>query len=131
MKNKKIITQILLVEDDVSLSNVVEKQLVNHGFGVATANSVEGALEIVANGKTDVIWLDHYLLGERNGLDFVVELKKEGSKFSKIPIFVVSNTATQEKVMSYMRLGVNEYYVKAENSLLKIIGDIKKCLVTE
>lgn len=122
---------ILLVEDDRSLVNIIENQLVKNNFEVIAVNNVEDALKTVETKKVDVIWLDHYLLGERNGLDFVVELKKEGSNFSAIPIFVVSNTATEEKVKSYMRLGVSEYYVKAEHSLGKIIMDIKNYIFKE
>jgi hypothetical protein len=38
---------------------------------------------------------------------------------------VVSNTATQEKVQSYISLGVDKYYTKADYRLDAIIEDIK------
>lgn len=122
MKN---ISTILLIEDDRSLNNIIEKQLIKNNFNVSMADNVDDALKIIKSSEIDVIWLDHYLLGDKNGLDLVIELKKEGGEFSKIPIFVVSNTATEEKVKSYMRLGIDKYYVKAENCLGDIIMDIK------
>ena len=78
--------------------------------------------------KVDAIWLDHYLFGKGNGLDFVTTIKQEGSKWKNIPVFVVSNTATPEKVNSYLRLGVNKYYTKADHKLADIIGDIQEYL---
>jgi CheY-like chemotaxis protein len=76
-------------------------------------------------GKIDIIWLDHYLIGREDGLDFVAEVKND-KKWRKIPIFVVSNTASQEKLGAYMSLGVKKYYIKANYRLDDIIKDIKK-----
>jgi response regulator of citrate/malate metabolism len=73
----------------------------------------------------DAVWLDHYLLGEKTGLDFVAKLKSKKSKWTKIPIFVVSNTASNTNMQSYLRLGVNVYSVKAEHRLDEIANDIK------
>lgn len=117
--------KVLVVEDEKSLASIIEKQLKKFGCGVETADNVDDALRIIEKGRVDAIWLDHYLLGQRNGLDLVVELKKEGSKFSEIPIFVVSNTATGDKVDAYMELGVDRYYVKAEHSLAEMIGEVE------
>jgi response regulator of citrate/malate metabolism len=75
-----------------------------------------------------VIWLDHYLLGKENGLDFVSWCKNEEKQYKNIPIFVVSNTATPEKVQTYLRLGINKYYVKAEKRLEEIINEINSFL---
>ena len=53
---------------------------------------------------------------------------KGNDNYKKIPVFVVSNTASPDKVQSYMRLGVNKYYVKAEHRLDEIIEEIHKYL---
>lgn len=55
-------------------------------------------------------------------------LKNEGSKWKDVPIFVVSNTASADKVQSYLQLGVNKYYTKADYRLDDIIKDIKTFL---
>ena len=79
-------------------------------------------------GSFDAIWLDHYLPGERTGLDLVAKLKSKGSKWRKIPIFIVSNTASNNNVKSYLRLGVTKYCVKAGHRLDEISSDIKSFL---
>ena len=68
--------------------------------------------------------LDHYLPGEKTGLDFVAKLKAPKSKWKNIPIFIVSNTASSNNVRSYLRLGVSKYCVKSDNRLDKIVSDI-------
>ncbi len=116
---------ILAVEDEQPLLEAIKAKLEKSGFSVVTARTVEQAKNHLLDiGKIDVIWLDHYLLGKENGLDFVAWCKKDGSQFKKIPIFVISNTASADKVQTYLKLGVNKYYVKAEKRLEEIIGEI-------
>ncbi len=124
-KNQKT---ILIVEDERPLLEAIKSKLEQNGFDVVTARTVEQAIDYLETiKKIDVIWLDHYLLGKGNGLDFVVKLKGD-KKWNNIPIFLVSNTASSAKVQTYIRLGVNKYYVKAEHRLDKIIEEMKSFL---
>lgn len=118
---------ILILEDEQPLINVIESKLKLNGFEVVTACEVDQALEYFKQIPIDCVWLDHYLLGKKNGLDFVVELKSQ-DKFKQIPIFVVSNTATPEKIKSYLGLGVEKYFTKSDLRLDEIIIDINKIL---
>jgi DNA-binding response OmpR family regulator len=117
---------ILVVEDERPLLEAVRLKLEKGGFDVVTARTVEqarGYLEDVPG--ISAVWLDHYLLGKESGLDFVIACKADGSKHNSLPIFLVSNTASAEKVQTYMKLGINKYYVKAEMRLDGIIDDIR------
>jgi CheY-like chemotaxis protein len=121
--------KILIVEDEVSLSKIIQKKLQNEGFETEIARSVEEAWSILQRpGAVVVVWLDHYLLGTASGLDLVAKMKREDSQLKNIPIFVVSNTATPEKIQSYINLGVNKYYTKANYSLETIVTDIKSAI---
>jgi len=89
---------ILVVEDEKPLLEVIKIKMEKCGCSVVTARSVEQAIEYLKDGmKVDIIWLDHYLLGKENGMDLVAKLKAEGSEWKDIPIFVVSNTASDDK----------------------------------
>jgi DNA-binding response OmpR family regulator len=134
MLNKKIGKEklhkhiILVVEDERPLQEAIKAKLIKEGFEVVTARAVREAYNFLKDIKNvEAIWLDHYLLGQENGLDFVVAVK-ENNQWIKIPIFVVSNTASPDKVQTYLRLGVHKYYTKADNRLDQIIKDIKKFL---
>jgi CheY-like chemotaxis protein len=120
---------ILVVEDEQVLSDVIKTKLEKNGFKVTTARTVEQSLNYLKDGlKIDVIWLDHYLLGQENGLDLVAKIKSDESTWKNIPIFVVSNTASADKVQAYLRLGVSKYYTKSNFRLEDIISDIKEFL---
>ena len=122
MENKKT---ILIVEDEKPLMDAIKKKLDICGFYTVTARDVKQALNYLQDlDRVDLIWLDHYLLGAENGLDLVVEIKKDDSKWKRIPIFVVSNTASPDKVQSYLHLGVDKYFTKSDYRLDDIIKDI-------
>lgn len=119
---------ILVVEDEKPLLGAISVKLEKEGFQVVTARTAEQAYNLLEDSvKIDAIWLDHYLLGKENGLDLVIKIKND-EKYKAIPIFIVSNTASADKIKSYINLGVNKYYVKSNYRLDKIISDIRKCL---
>lgn len=125
MKSTK---KILLVEDEKCLAEAVKIKLEINGFQVLPVNSVDRAKDLINKNSVDFVWLDHYLLGEENGLDFVANIKSQDSTNKNIPIFVVSNTASNDKIQSYIKFGINKYYIKAEHSLEQIISDLKTVL---
>lgn len=124
---KKI--NILVVEDEKPLLDAIKIKIEANGYSIITARSVQQALNYLGDGvKIDVIWVDHYLLGKENGLDLVAKIKSDDSPWKNIPIFVVSNTVSDDKVKCYLSLGVKKYYTKADYRLDKILSDIKEYL---
>jgi DNA-binding response OmpR family regulator len=119
---------VLVVEDELPLQNAIKFKLGKHGFDVVTARNVEQALNHLADiPKIDLIWVDHYLLGKETGLDFVAKVKND-KKWKSIPVFIVSNTASEDKVKSYLALGVDKYYTKSDFRLDAIISEINSIL---
>src|SRR3989338_254123 len=137
---------ILVIEDERPLLTAIDAGLKKNGFNVIAARSVEEAFNtnlgknsigevtvksieqalmyIESLERVDAIWLDHHLLGEEDGLDFVKKFKANGGRWNKIPVFVVSNAASPKTVQSYIRAGVSTYYVKSDHRLHEIIKDI-------
>lgn len=128
MTNEKELKTILVVEDEKPLLEAVHIKLEKSGFAVVTSRTAEQAYGLLEDiEKIDAIWLDHYLIGKENGLDLVIKIKSN-DKYKNIPVFIVSNTASADKVKSYINLGVNKYYVKSNYRLDSIISDIKESL---
>jgi DNA-binding response OmpR family regulator len=126
MENNKV---VLVIEDEKPLLEAINLKLKMSGFEVVTARTVEQAKNYVVDLKQiDVIWLDHYLMGKEDGLDFVAWCREDNNKCSLTPIFVVSNTASPDKVATYLSLGVKDYYVKANYRLDEIIAQVIKSL---
>ena len=119
---------ILVVEDEKPLAYAISEKLQKEGYKTFPVRSVKEAVDILESEKIDAIWLDHYLLGKDSGLDLVIKVKQEDSEWKDIPIYVVSNTATEDKVKQYLKFGVKDYFVKAESKLELIIGEIKSDL---
>src|SRR3989338_1178461 len=119
---------ILVLEDDRQLVSAVREALGEHGFEPIMVSTVEDGIKELEKWKhIDVIWLDHYLLGSGNGLDFVVQMKNH-PEWKNIPIFVVSNTASAPNIRSYLELGISNFYTKADHDITQIIGDIERSL---
>ena len=149
--NKKISKPtILVMEDERPLLEAINTMLAENGFQVIAARSVEEAFNAKldkSSSKTitirsieqalkylesleqiDAIWLDHNLLGEENGFDFVKKFKANGGRWKKVPVFVVSNTAAAKTMRAYTEAGASKYYVKSNHRLDEIIRDIKSFL---
>lgn len=125
MERKK---RILILEDERQLAMAIREAFVARGFEPYIVATVEDGIKQLENLRDiDVIWLDHYLLGSGNGLDFVVQVKNH-DEWKNIPIFVVSNTASTTNIRSYLQLGVTNYYTKADYDINQIITDIEYAL---
>jgi DNA-binding response OmpR family regulator len=115
----------LVLEDDKSLAKAISTKLRLSGFKTVSARSVDDALDIMIKQQPiDVIWLDHYLLGTKDGIDFATAVYHH-DKWRYTPIYVVSNTASNDKVSLYAKLGIRHYYIKADHRLDEIITEMK------
>jgi len=120
---------VLLVEDDMSLTNAIKTKLEKSGFAVVCADNSGDAMKRIHDPAVpiDAIWLDHYLLGTGTGLD-ILEKTKNSKVYKHIPAFIVSNTASPEKRHAYLKLGATQFYIKAEHRLEEIISDMRTSL---
>lgn len=112
----------LIVEDEIALMKAITQKIKKANFIPYTARSVDEAEQIINRAEVDFIWLDHYLLGERSGLD-LIKVINHNKKYAKIPIILVSNTCSDEKVEEYKKMGVSRYFVKSSVRLDEIISE--------
>ncbi len=112
---------VMVVEDETLLLQAITKKLELEGISVVSCTNGAQALDYLSNlGQLpDAIWLDYYLK-DMNGLDFMHALKKN-SKWTHIPVVVVSNSAGEDTVHSMLALGAKKYLLKAEYRLADII----------
>jgi two-component system alkaline phosphatase synthesis response regulator PhoP len=116
---------ILVVEDEKPLADAIRKKLEDNNFLVTTARNAQQAVDYLNElDHIDAIWLDHYLLNGETGFDVLEEVKKEDSKWKDKPVFLISNTVSEDKINKYITFGVEKYYIKANKSLQNIIDDI-------
>ncbi len=119
---------ILVIEDEKPLLDAITIKLEKSGFHTFVARTCEQALSLLETQPTiQAVWLDHYLIGEHTGIDFIAQAKHHPA-YRHIPIFVVTNTGGTEKQQTYIRLGAERYYIKSNHRLDEIILDIQKFL---
>ena len=119
---------ILLIEDEMPLARAIQAKLQSNGFDTVSARTVEQALDYIKDDVfIEAVWLDHFLLGHKTGIDFLSAIKNN-AKFKDIPIFVVANTGGPETQHSYLQLGVTKYYVKSNHQLSEIVEEIVKVI---
>jgi two-component system chemotaxis response regulator CheY len=123
--------KIMIVEDEGLLLQAVSKKMTVSGIESVSCLSAEQALDYLKNMPElpDAIWLDYHLK-DMDGLAFMGKLK-ENPLWTKIPVFVVSNSASPEKVNGMLALGAIKYILKAEHRLDEIIASIKEFIMTE
>lgn len=117
---------IMVVEDEVLLLEAITKKLKISGCDVVGCSSGKQALDYLNSlpKKPDAIWLDYYL-GDTNGIDLMEKIH-ENKTWSLIPVLVVSNSASPEKVHKMLDLGVKKYLIKAEHRLDNLVTEIKQ-----
>ena len=120
---------IMVVEDESLLLEAIGKKLQREGYDVLLCTSAGQAVDYLKNMKEnlpDVIWLD-YFLTDMNGLEFMGLLGKN-ENWKRIPVIVVSNSASEQKVAALMKKGVKKHILKADYRLDEIVKIIESYL---
>src|SRR5688572_10040628 len=122
---------VMVVEDEELLLQAVTKKLKLSDIDVLSCLSGQQALDYLESidNVPDAIWLDYYLK-YMNGLAFMETLKKNPA-WQNIPVIVVSNSASADKVHHMLALGVKKYILKAEYRLDEIIQIIRDLISEE
>lgn len=122
---------VMVIEDEELLLRAITKEMQVLGIEVLSCTSATQAIDYLQTVPVlpDVIWLDYYLK-DMNGLDFLQRVKGNTS-WAYIPVLVVSNSASHDKVTSMMALGADQYVLKADHTLDQIIGMVRDLIDDE
>lgn len=107
--NKKI----LIVEDDVNLSQILKDIFTNSGFYVVVARNGEEALEILKSFKPDIIVADILMPGI-NGFELFSRIRSV-PQFRTVPFVFLTALSDQENRFRGLGLGADDYISKPFN----------------
>jgi two-component system response regulator HydG len=112
-------TSVLLIEDDLTFSRILEGFLQKHGYQVTTHHTGKDGLKTFQSKSFDLVLLD-YRLPDTTGMDMLVEIKKTHPDTAVIIMTSFSDIRTAVKVI---KLGAFEYITKPVNpeELLMIV----------
>ena len=115
--------KILIVEDDKFLRELISQKLSNEGYKTIEAVNGEKGLESVKSEKPDIILLDLILPGI-DGFEVLENIKKDSS-LAQIPVIILSNLGQKEDIDRGLKLGADDYLIKAHFTPGEIIEKIK------
>ena len=118
-RGKKMQDHILLVEDDESICELVEKYLTKEGFSITTANDGEQAIVQFSKGTFDLILLD-IMLPNLDGLEAMKIIREKSS----IPIVIMS--AKDQDIDKALGLGLGaDDYISKPFSMIELLARVK------
>lgn len=97
----------LIVEDEEDIKQLLLEELEDRGYQVSVADNGETAMQIVAEQKLDIIFVDVYM-PVMNGLDLITRLKRD-PELADIPMVLVTvmNALEAEENARKMGLGIS------------------------
>lgn len=100
-------TKILVIDDDVTLTDMVRVLLEANEYQVYTANSGTDGIEAARECQPDLIVLD-LMMPDVDGWHVCRAIRS----FSQVPILVLSAVIDTEGVMRVLEEGADEYLIK-------------------
>ncbi|MDJ0838495.1 MAG: response regulator [Acidobacteriota bacterium] len=114
---------ILLVEDDVFISRMMELKFAKSGLPVILAHSGAEALARLDEEPIDLIITD-LIMPEMSGLELIEAVRKR-SDGGKVPILVLSGLDNTENVAAALKAGADDFMPKTKEHDL-IINKVKR-----
>lgn len=116
--------KILVVEDEISLANIISKKLLSEGFLVSVASNGAEAVKLLKKKEFDLLILD-LILPKMDGFAVLELMKEKKIQLKTIVVSNLSQTETENKARSY---GVKDFLVKSDVSLDEILNRVKSFL---
>ncbi|MED0872422.1 response regulator transcription factor [Bacillus mobilis] len=110
---------ILLVEDDISIQEMVEKYLIKEGFQVTIASDGEEGVNTYLKGSFDLIILD-IMMPKLDGLEVVRIIREK----SAVPILMMSAKDTDVDKAVGLGIGADDYICKPF-SMIELAARVK------
>ena len=100
--------RILIVEDEIGISNFLTQGLEEEGFDVTVANNGLTGLELALNRKPNLILID-WMLPKLSGIDVCRKIRE---KNKEVPIIFLTARDTIQETIDGLKAGANDYIKK-------------------
>ena len=119
---------ILIVEDTVDLSEVIEERLVNEGYQVQKATTSSEAITRLSRQQFECVFLDMQLARGTNGIEVVDYIRRDEKAFNfRTPVIVISQHLDRDDIKEIAKK-INRIVVKPFklSDLMKTLEDVKQ-----
>lgn len=103
-------TKILIVDDDVTITELMKALMMMEGHQPTTVNDSMKAIEVATEVDPDLIILDLMMPG-LSGFE-LCEMMHQDPRFANIPTLVVSARDDPESKAKALRAGARDYLIK-------------------
>ena len=117
--------KLFVIDDELDICNFVKSFFEMRGFQVATAANGDEAMSRLLKEKPDVVILDVMMRRDREGLEYLPQIKK-GLPSAKV--LMVTGVDDKETIEAAKKLGADDYITKPlvleylETTVMKKIG---------
>ncbi len=118
--------KILIVEDDKFVRELIFQKLTEEKFDVFAAKDGEEGVEKAESEKPNLILLDLILPG-MDGFEVISRIRKN-KETESIPIIILSNLGEKGDVDRGIKLGANDYMIKAHFTPKEIVEKVRNIL---
>ncbi len=119
MENKKV----LLLEDEVLISDLLSKKLTAQGYIVKVAKNGKDGIDLMAIETPDLVLTD-VVMPEKDGF-FVIEEMKQSETLKNVPVIIISNSGQPVEIERAKKLGVLDWVIKTEFDPNEIVQKVK------
>jgi len=102
-----VVSSVLVIDNDVALTEILKATLEPEAFEVHTAHEVEEGIDAIRRLKPDVIVLDQYL-PDKDGWRVCRDIRA----FSNIPILILSVLNNPDAIAQALDEGADDYLIK-------------------
>lgn len=114
---------ILIVEDEITLKNILRDKLVNDGFACLLAKDGLEGLNMAVKSHPDLILLD-IIMPRMNGVEMLRKLRED--KWGKNAlVLLLTNDSDPQKMSETLKINATDYLIKADWGLEDIVNKIK------
>lgn len=109
-------SNVLIVEDDELNRDLLQRRVKQNGYQTSCAKNGREALDVLENGKFDLILLDLMMPGI-GGIEVLKRMKSD-KKYPQIPVIMVSALDDPVSIATCMENGATDYITKPFNAVL-------------
>ncbi|MBI2023970.1 response regulator [Candidatus Giovannonibacteria bacterium] len=118
--------KILIIEDDASLAENLEKTIKAAGFEVYVCHDGETGFKFIQEKIPDLILLD-LVLPKKHGFKIMEEMAKS-PELKNIQVIVLTNLESPNDIEQASSLGIKAYLVKANYTPSEILKKVQEAL---
>lgn len=116
--------KILIAEDEKPMAHALELKLSKAGFDTHVVFDGEEAMAALEKEKFDLVLLD-IMMPKKDGFMVLGEMRKRGID---VPVIISTNLSQGEDIKKAKELGADDYFVKSDTPIIKVVEHVERVL---